>query len=61
MFYDCGVAGLEGGLCHWVCGETGVTAESGSGAWALLPLRDLSQPRAPVTSVKVTQRMALSL
>ena len=41
--------------------DRGVTAESGSGAWALLPLRDLSQPRAPVTSVKVTQRMALSL
>ena len=23
MFWDCGVAGLEGGPCHWVCGETG--------------------------------------
>ena len=22
MFCDCGVAGLEGGPCHWVCGET---------------------------------------
>ena len=22
MFCDCGVAGFDGGLCHWVCGET---------------------------------------
>ena len=41
--------------------DRGVTAESGSGAWAMLPLRDLSQLRAPVTSLKVTQRMALNL
>ena len=30
--------------------ESGVTAESGSGAWALLP----PQSRGPVTSVNVT-------
>ena len=41
--------------------DRGVTAERGSGAWAMLPLRDLSQLWAPVTSVKVTQRMALNL
>ena len=40
-----------------LCRERGVTAESGSGAWALLP----PQSRGPVTSVKATVRKALGL
>lgn len=40
-----------------VCRERGVTAESGSGAWALLPL----QSCGPVASVKATVRKALGL
>ena len=40
-----------------LCRERGVTAESGSGAWALLP----PQSRGPLTSVKATVRKALGL
>ena len=64
LFRDCGVAGLDGGLCHWVCGETEEVTD-GEGAWGLGPgsfLRDLSQFPAPtVNCVKVTQKMALAL